>query len=73
MRLTSSIPSMALKLAIAIFVFSVCGVSGWCYQSQPPEKDASGSQAGSAGKADKTKKAKMAKKPKATTATTKSS
>jgi len=38
------------KLIICTGVVCACASPGWCQQSNPPEKETSGSQAGSSGK-----------------------
>lgn len=50
MRLTSSLRKMGLSAALSVLLISTSGMSGWCGQSKPAEKDSSGSQAGSSGK-----------------------
>ena len=50
MNLASAGRGVALNFALCIGVLLACGELGWCGQSKPPEKEQTGSQAGSSGK-----------------------
>jgi hypothetical protein len=51
MSVASTSRSIALHLALGACALLASGAVGWSGQSQPPQKDTAGAQAGSSGKA----------------------
>ncbi len=51
MKIAAAARSIAMNLALGAGMLLTCGQAGWGGQSQAPQKDTAGAQAGSSGKA----------------------